>query len=171
VESKEDGVYVELAGWPAAGGDVVLLERYKLIDNPELFNERIKTDRSYALLDLATGKETGLELVDGTVPEKTTDLFFGNHYGPVGLIDRDSGQLTFQDVDVRRVVTNDGTWAWMQSDWEARTSRLYVWDPAVKRLSAYGIPPSESASVLVGGKWHYTTDMAARRLPEPSGTP
>jgi len=171
VESKEDGVYVELAGWPAAGGDVVLLERYKLIDNPELFNERIKTDRSYALLDLATGTETGLTLVDGPMPEKAADLFFGNHYGPVGLVDRDSGQLAFRDVDVRRVETGDGTWAWTETDWEARTGRLYVWDPAAKQVSAYRIPPSESDSVLAGGKWHYTTDMAARRLPEPSGTP
>lgn len=171
VETTEDGTHVELAGWPAPGGDVVLIERYRLADHPEARHTRIKTDRRHRLLDLNTGKETALQPAAVPEPGQISDVFIGPSHGPVGLVDRESGQLTLLDNSVQRVRTDDATLAWTWTDTEARTSRLYLWHPEFPRLTVYDIPMIFTDSVVVGGEWWYTGGMAAHHLPTMAGNP
>lgn len=172
LETEADGEYVALAGWPAAGGDTVLIERYRLSDQTDMIGYRVKTDRRYALLDLKTGRETGLSPVDRPAPDRITDAFFLNFYGPVALVDRKGGRLAVQDNvrsrSVRLAESGDGLLAWTVTDREAWTGRLYLWDMQTGRLSAWSIPMTNEF-LAVAGKWWYTTGLAAHRLESLAG--
>lgn len=170
LETSENGVYVELAGWPAAGGDTVLVERYRLADDPDMAGIRRKTDRRFALLDVRTGKETGLRQTPGAVPERVTDAFYLNRYGPIALADRESGELVQWEHTVRLAETDDDTLAWILTDAGAWSNRLCLWDAANSRLIAYDIPMMNE-DVAVAGQWWYTTGKAAHRLPPAPGSP
>ena len=168
LERDADGESVDLAGWPAAGGGTVLVERYRLSDETDERGHRIKTGRRFALLDLKTGRETGLTLVDGPAPARVTGVFAGSPHGPFALVDGKSGQVALPAIDWHPVTSDEGTLAWTVTDWETRKSRLYLWDAKNGRLTEWDIPAIDEFHAVAGGKWWYTSGKAFHRLPEPA---